>query len=187
MARAGGNSTGRGGGGISRPTAAVLLKEEADMWGLRKRIPDREWRALIQPLFEQTRSAIEELAHSLESESLEDRGAALRKAAVQIPVLRDAIYELPPPTSSKARRAKREIEQALNNLSEGAHWGNDSLDQAVQDAERLRESGRRTAEGAPPGRTRFTGRHQGWESLITRAEERVRDASTVFSDGAAVG
>ena len=157
------------------------------MWRLGKRISDREWLAMIQPLFEQTQGAIEELAHSLESESLEDRGAALRKATVQIPVLRDAIYEVPPPTSSEARRAKRELEQALNNLSEGAHWGNDSLDQAVQDAERLRESGRRTAEGAPPGQTRFTGRHQGWESLITRAEERVRDTSAVFSDGVTVG
>ncbi len=157
------------------------------MWGLRKKIPDREWRALIQPLFEQTRSAIEELAHSLESESLEDRGAALRKAAVQIPVLRDAICELPPPTSSEARRARRGFEQALNDLSEGAHWGNDALDRAVHDARRLRESGRRTAEGAPPGQTRFTGQHQGWESLIARAEARIHDASTVFSDGAAVG
>ncbi len=157
------------------------------MWGLKKRIPDREWLTRIQPLFEQTRGAIEELAHSLESESLEDRGAALRKATVQIPVLRDAIGEVPTPTSSKARRARRELEHALNNLSEGAHWGNDALDRAVHDTERLRESGRRTAEGAPPGQTRFTGKHQGWESLITRAEERVRDTSAVFSEGAAVG
>lgn len=152
-------------------------------WPFEKRIADEEWLARVRPLFEAARATESQLADSLRSESVEERYAALRRATVDFPPLRDAIEEIPPPTSPEARQTRKQFLKALADFSEGCYWGRGILDRAASDTRKLQRSGRRFASEARPGRSASASGVDGWEHMVTSAEARLEEASAFFSEG----
>ena len=144
----------------------------------RKSAPDQDWLRDAEPLYDAARAWAAALSASVRRESLEDQVQSVKDVLQRFPVLRDRVRGLPNPTSTNARRARKNLELALNEYVEGARRGAELLRElAGLLGERL--TSRELSDRAAAGELDF--KKMMFEETVKKAEARMEEVATFFS------
>ena len=88
-----------------------------------KSVTDEEWLAQAKPLYDAALPYMTALNNAVVNESPEDGANAVNDALPKLPVIAQAIKKSPSPTSSEARRAKKDLESAMRCYTHGIKQG----------------------------------------------------------------
>lgn len=143
-----------------------------------KSVTDEEWLAQAKPLYDVALPYMTALNNAVVNESPEDGANAVNDALPKLPVIAQAIKKLPSPTSSEARRAKKNLESAMRCYTEGIKQGAKFFaDLGGGPGDRLHWGGISTRAAAARlvfGKTVF-------ESLVESGRKSLEQATAYFS------
>ncbi|TMB64442.1 MAG: hypothetical protein E6J43_13490 [Chloroflexi bacterium] len=145
---------------------------------LSRSIPDDEWTNSARTILDGAIEPATALSDAIRREDMERQADAILEITRRFPSLKDSLRGIGSPTSAEARRAKKNLELALQDYVDGASQGHKLLID-------LREGlGGRITSGGFAGRaatSRFVFQESFYKDIVKKAEGRLETARTFLT------